>query len=128
MDRKTEFGRWSSLVNNQKIFLEAIEFTPSEASKITNLLSLAGGMANFKALPNEIGDPPFTIEFSPDGEHKLFREEVIDPIKFKFNEVDDLIQAVNACMAIAVDMQKVSPKAIPQHRGPQAGDVFEGRG
>ena len=50
--------------------------------------------------------------------------------EFSFNELDKLIVAINECLDISLDIQKLAATVRPRGGpiGPTPGDVIEGRG
>lgn len=103
-------------------------FSPAESTKLTGLIGFAGSMAELKALPEEISDPPFVIKFTEDGTHQVTRENSEATISFTFETIDEIIQALNTFIGIALDMQRITPNPIPRGGfGPGAPDIIDGR-
>ena len=128
MERSSTILGWSFTVTDRIIILGKLKFTPSESNKITGLLGFAGGMANLKALPTQIEDTPFIIEFDEGGKHRLSREDTEQALEFMFEQTDDLIKAIQSILAISVDIQKIQPSIIPRGTiGPEPADWFEGK-
>lgn len=128
MNRPVVFGKWKGTVNRHNSDIGGFTFSLGEGSKITALLSLAGGMAGLRALPAEINDVPFIIAFSEDGLHTLRRGEFDKGLEFSFDEIDDLIQMVNACREVGIEILKHAPSAVGrQNLAGDAPDIIEGR-
>lgn len=125
-----EFGERKVNVSDRQIRIDGLNISPAEAGKITGLLGIAGKMGNLKALPPEIGDPPFSIMFKEDGNHCLVREFTSQEIFFTFDNIDETIQTINKCLDMSLDIQKLAPSTPPRGGpiGPEPGDIIEGRG
>lgn len=130
MGRLIEIGGIKAFIEQTRVTLRdtGFSFSPAESAKLTGLLGFAGSMAELKALPEEISDPPFVISFTEDGEHKVTRENSDATISFTFETIDSLIQTLNTCVEIALDMQRITPSPIPRGNfGPGAPDIIDGR-
>jgi len=133
MYRETEIGGMKARINNISIFLDDFHFTSAQVEKITGLLGLVGRMAELKAFPPKVSDPPFNVEFKEDGNHLLScGGGYLDPtgsVPFTFESIDELIQHINTVNAISLDMQRLAPETIPRGGpiGPLPGDIIEGR-
>ncbi len=69
MYRATEIGGMKARISNISIWLNEFHFTSAQVEKITGLLGLVGRMAELKAFPPKVSDPPFSVEFREDGNH-----------------------------------------------------------
>lgn len=128
MDRKIRFGDKEFIINNNLIRIgKEFQATPAEIPKISEILGLAGSMSSLNVLPPEIKNPPFTVEFMEDGNHKLIRESDESFITFSFEDVDSVVKYFQMALAVALDLQKISPQTIAAHSSGQFADVFEGR-
>lgn len=126
MEQSFSYGGRNFKINNLKISVDSFEMSPAEVDIITQLLGIAGQMAELNGLPESIANEPFSIVFGEDGEHRLDRSNRVS-IPFTFEGIDELIEGLHMALAKAVDMQKMSPQTIPIYRAPNSGDVFEGR-
>ena len=128
MDRVLELGSRKFTVNNSRIIIgEDFILVPGEVSIATGLLGMAGSMANLRALPPEIKDEPFEVQFEPDGNHKLVRSANDTSVEFTFEGVDELIQHLNMALDVSIDIQKINPPVAVPQLGEPHGDIFEGR-
>lgn len=130
MGRLIEIGGLRAYIEQSRVVFRdsGFTYTPAEAIKLTKLLGFAGSMAELKALPEEISDPPFVIKFTEDGNHQITREESEPMITFTFETIDDMIKAVSACADIALDMQRINPKPLPRGGlGSGVPDIIDGR-
>lgn len=130
MNRTVKFNKWTAIANRRNITVDKFVFAPSEGEKMTALLSFAGRMAGLQALPAEISDPPFTVDFHETGLHVLRRDSNSADlgITFSFEEIDDLIQLVNACREVVIDIITHAPKNVGhQSLNSDAPDIIEGR-
>ena len=122
-----ELGGMQARITNVSVFLDKFEFTSAQVESITGLLGLVGRMAELKAFPPKVSDPPFSVEFREDGNHLLRADS--GSLTFTFDTIDDLIQEINKANAISLDMQRLAPETIPRGGpiGPTPGDIIEGR-
>lgn len=116
-----------------KLRVGSLEFSASEASKITGLLSFAGQMAAMPGLPPSIGHAPFEIAFSNTGIHFLHREGTPGGVEFKFEQLDALVAIINHGVDAhknQLEVQKTSRLAARGRMtsGVNAPDIIEGRG
>lgn len=118
-------GNFEADVTHNFIKLNGIEFTPNEGDKLTELLGSAGKMSSLPVLPKNIANGPFTVAFGEDFQ-TLTRDGV--NVEFKFNEIDNLIQLVQDCVAKQLDLIRLSPQTRGDgYVAPARGEVFEGR-
>lgn len=126
-----KLDRFTVNTTDQHIFIDNFKFTPAEADRISNLISIAGAMSELRALPESISDPPFFIRFNELGELVLDRaNDAKSVLNFEFKEVDEILRVIDEAVAISIDQHKLRPN--PRSVGGVAnmlpsGDVIEGR-
>lgn len=128
MERTLESKGKTYKITNNSIQVDKFVLTPGEVPKIANLLGIAGSMASLRALPPEIIDEPFSIEFKEDGNHELIRNSNDNSVSFTFEQVDDMVSNIQMALDVSLDLQKIAPKKIPQYQGALSADIIEGRG
>ena len=62
--KKMKLHNWNVDIVRDQIIIESLYLYPGEADKLINLLSFSQGMSDLDLLPDDIGDPPFRIDFS----------------------------------------------------------------
>jgi hypothetical protein len=102
--------KWTAKVLAEDIQIDDFTFKPGEAKKITSLLGFAGSMSELKALPPEIEDTPYKVEFSDDGSLTLVSGKS-KLSGFKFEDVDDLIVLINNMVQVLIDTHTLRPHA-----------------
>jgi len=110
MTNPLKFGPFEVKVNSNDITIESLSFTPGEAGILTQFMGFAGSMGKFPALPKQIGNPPFEIQFKEDGGGVLLRPGEIGHVEFEFADVDTFIDAVNAAVDVCKDERTLRPQ------------------
>ena len=129
MQRTHKFGDFEVSVTATEIKVQNFVFGPPDADKIIHLLGIAGTLSTYNTLPGEIKFTPFQISFADDGGLALHKKEnPAKAVKFSFEQIDDMLNLVEAATASAIDIIKITPQVrqtvLP---GANQGDVFEGR-
>jgi hypothetical protein len=116
--------------DSETIKVDGFEIAPAEGEVLTKAISFAGGMRDFPRLPPQIGFPPFVVEFYEDGTLVVKRANGTgEKLKFAFNTVDRLINAVNRAVEISRDAKRLrpSPRVTSSNLFGNEGDIIEGR-
>lgn len=82
---------------------ETIKFNPAETDQATYLIGIALGMENMKTLPSHIAGSPFVLRFFEDDFIRLEREDAEGTIRFRWDEGDDLIVALQDALKMAIN-------------------------
>lgn len=127
MQRTANINGFEVTVTPVEVKIDSLSFAPAQVDRICSLVSTAGAMRDFKALPEKIEDPPFSVYFSEDGGISLKGEQ--GEVRFKLENADTLIETFRMALQIALDNQKYNknfrrPRAAT---GPEGADIFEGR-
>jgi len=78
-------------------------FSPAEADKVSNIVSIAGGMEGVE-LPH-IQSSPFRVYFSKTGMVLLKNGQDGDGLRFTYNDIDKVIRAVSIGVEMYRDAQ-----------------------
>lgn len=115
------------------LILGTLSFSPGESHLLKSCLTWASKLADAPVLPPEVGHHPFVVRFDINGVHSLERTDAPGYVKFKLNELDDLIELIDggvACHSTNLEIQKLDK----QRRGPRGSgasghgpDIFSGR-
>ena len=111
MTTEVKHPKWNAAVSPNEIIIGKFTYLPGQAAKITALIGFAGNMSNLKALPPQIEDTPFVIEFTEDGSLKLHSGNKDFCVPFKFEDTDDLIVLINNMVQVSIDSHTLRPHA-----------------
>jgi len=101
---------------------------PAEADALKSAVSFAGGMRDFPALPPQINYEQFTVRFFEDGTLVVARATGQGEIRFDFDQVDELMLAINQILGVSIDLKRLSPspRCVGDPGFNTSGDVIEG--
>lgn len=126
MQREITIGPFTATVTNQSIKIGGLDFTPGQKDSLIGVLGFTENLIKSNAMPPTVGVPPFRVEFDEDGNHLLFRTDVDGDLVFTEESLNDLFEVVNMAYDIAIDLIKITPRAVGRLPNYKGGDTFDG--
>lgn len=107
-----------SVAPGQPVF--SVDMTPAETDKATHVIGLALQMIGLDNVPSHITNSPWVIRFYPKQVFALERTDIAGSLPFRAHEGDDLIQAIQMGLGMALNEQTHGRGVTPIVR-PDAG-------
>jgi len=98
--QEVKVGPFKVDVNLQGITLSrengSVKFSPSDGNNAVEIVMVALGLETMKILPERISNSPMQVRFTPERIAYLLNKNESGEVAFKFDEGDDLIEAIKA--------------------------------
>lgn len=129
MAKTHKIGQFQISVYQNHIDLEhngsVFRFRPAEAEQVKSILSMAGGMEHFDALPPKIAYSPFMVRFFEDNHLELVRKGDEEGLSFDWGQIDAIITTITEAVKVSVDDKKGKPRQVVHRRMSDEAAVYE---
>lgn len=92
--------------------VQTIKLKPAEVEKATKIIGLALQMESLETVPGHITSSPFVIRFFEDDTLALERNDILGSVRFSWAEGDELINAIQSGLKIAINAKMNKHKRL----------------